>query len=444
VGIILLFIEGFIGLTLQSMFFRQLSPETGTSSPVIAIIIGFFLGALSLGYAFGGKERKFPLKTFAYNLIFTGILSGIALSSTFISLYFNEMTQLNIPRLLALTIYSSVFVSFVAFFMGQSLPLIMQYKTYGKTASNKGGNAMFISTLGSTLGATLPVIYVTPVIGATATVGVTVALCFIIGLALLKNIKTTLIILPFIVVSMATLFTPYLKGNFTSTAFMDIYLEHDADGDRLLFANGLVMSAMDSEGNNTVAYIDKFHHEIKRQKIKDSEILVLGAGAFMAHLGDESNNHYTYIDIDENLLTWARENFGLKDDKISFIVDDARSYMNSLKDNSVKVILLDVYGSRYSLPEHLLTKEFFEVLRSKLENNGVLMFNAIYDPQFKTKLSRTLHNTVNSVFPYCHTSQVTDELKIANMDYTCFAIKGTESEVYLDDTRDVKGGPWGF
>lgn len=441
---LLLFLEGFIGLTYQSMFFRQLNPEVGGSSPVIAVILGAFLGFMSLGYFTGGIKRKKPMRALAYNLVFVGVVAAIGLSSTFIALFFANLAELGFSRMLSLTIYSLIFTGSIAFIMGQSLPLIMQHKTYGDTASKKGGNALLLSTLGSTLGATIPAIYITPVIGATATVFVAVALSFIIGIVLIKNLKITLAITPFVILSSFTLFLPYLNNNFTSTAFMDIYLIKEPSGEKKMFANGLVMSSIDENGDNTISYIDEFQRTIKRQKIHDKDIVVLGAGAFMAHHGDENNNSYTYVDIDENLLSWAEDNFGTEIENINFVVDDARNYMNSASDNSVDVVLLDVYGSRYSLPEHLLTKEFFDVLKRKIKHGGVFMFNAIYDPQFKDELSRTLHATVLNTFPFCQTTQVTDDINVANIHYTCFVRKNDKNDIYVDDTRDISNNLWGI
>lgn len=445
----LLFIEGFIGLTYQLFFFRQLTPAVGSSSSVDAWVIGIFLGALSIGYFTGGKTHKDPLNKFGKNLMLTAIVGGIFMSSPFIDMYFQSLVSIGTPRLLALVMYTFFAVCPIAFFMGQALPLIMQRKAVGKTSAEKSGNAFALSTVGSMAGAIIPITFITPVIGATATLAANTFLATVIGLCLIRKSPIGKIITYAVgaILAHAILLTPYWllpKGQFTSSVYADIYLlesEYRGVKERILYANGSYMSTQDMHGNNNSSYIDAFQDKVVSLGIEEQDILVLGAGGFMAHSKNPGNNRFTYIDIDGALKAWAEKYFGFDPKTAKVVIDDARSYMLSQENNSIPVVFMDVFSARFDSPEHLMTKEFFALIKEKLSPDGVMIFNSIQNSTFNSDMAKRLHLTVQSVFDFCHIKQVTPGVAVANIQYTCFNIKHNEP-IYTDDKNTISKDAW--
>jgi spermidine synthase len=440
----LLFIEGFIGLTYQIFFFRQLTPQVGSSSMVDAWTIGAFLGALSLGYFAGGKKADEPLSKFGRNLLITAIVGGVGMSSPFMSLYFSAVSP-SLGIMPGLVLYALLVVTPIAYLMGQSLPLLMQVSKWGRTDAEKGGNALSLSTIGSMAGAIVPITFLAPAIGATATLLLNTSLAITVGLFLYRKKKRAwFILLPISIFAQMFLLFPYWglsDGKFTSTAYSDIFIIHEKNGGRMMFANGLIMSSQDKAGINTTAYIDHFQSTVSRLELQNKNILVLGSGGFMAHSKNPGNNNFTYVDIDSELADWATEHFLFKEELVNVVVDDARRYLINSEDLTWDVILVDTYGSRYSVPEHLITIEFFNLLRSKLKRNGLFMMNSIQDPIFKSKYSRNIYNTVHHAFDYCHVVHVSPSIKISNVHYTCFNEEDTNA-IYQDDKHNASFEIW--
>ncbi len=438
-----LFAEGFIALTYQLLFFRQLTPSVGSSSVVDAWIIGSFLGAMGLGYLAGGKTSSAPMLQFGKNLLYTAFIAGIGASSLFITGYFQAMSDI-MPLLYALILYSILIIAPVAYFMGQSLPLLLQQSKWGETTAEKGGNALSLSTYGSMAGAIIPVTFLTPILGASGTLALNIMFATILGTYLLFTENKGARHLPILAVfGFVFTLSPYFSmqdGKFTSTQYSDILLLED-ESERYMYANGLIMSSQYKNGINSADYLKVFQHSLTQQKVAEQDILVLGAGGFMAHTEDLGNNRYTYVDIDSDLIGWAEKHFNFKEDGVNIVVDDARHFMLKQNDDQWPVIYLDTYGSRFSIPEHLVTREFFALAHDKLSKNGLLMFNIIMDPQFDSVYSRRIHATVQSVFPFCHIVQVTPDQNIANLHYTCFANKNPEG-IYVDDKHNISHDVW--
>jgi spermidine synthase len=440
----LLFIEGFIGLTYQIFLFRQLTPSVGSSSVTDGWIVGVFLGALSLGYFVGGKPTKEPLKKFGLNLVYTAIIGATAMSSFFIHTWFSTASPL-MGRMPSLVFYCLIFVGPIAYYMGQSLPLLMQKSEWGDVASERGGNALFVSTLGSMVGAIIPISIIAPHIGATYTLAINTFVAAAIGFYLCFSFKKIITLLPLVLIAHTVLLAPYLfmkEGRFTSTEYSDIYFYESMEKKvKYLFANGLVMSSQGDDGKSASPYVEAFINQMDKLGVEESNVLILGSGGFMAHRSDKGNNTFTYVDIDSSLADWAEDHFGLEKNEIEIVVDDARAYLLSQADQKWDLIYLDTYSSPYSTPEHLMTVEFFNLVKNKLKPEGLLMFNAIHNTKFKTRFSKGIHGTVHKIFPYCHIIPVSRQQELSNIHYTCFN-SDSNSLSYTDERNSISVDNW--
>ena len=130
------------------------------------------------------------------------------------------------------------------------------------------------------------------------------------------------------------------------------------------------------------------------------DILVIGSGGFtFGH--DDSNNLYTYVDINEDLKAIA-EQYILKEpigENKKFVPLPARAFLNDTN-KTYDVIFIDAYLGGASIPEHLVTQEFFLQVKSHLKNNAVLVTNLILSPHFNNQFTRNIDNTIRSIFPH--------------------------------------------
>jgi spermidine synthase len=125
-------------------------------------------------------------------------------------------------------------------------------------------------------------------------------------------------------------------------------------------------------------------------------VLVIGLGG-----GTMSNTiHQLYphakidnVEIDPAVITVARNYFGfVENDNVRSIVQDGRIFVKraALKKQQYDWIILDAFNGDY-IPEHLMTKEFFQEIRALLSDKGVLAANTFSVSKLYRHESATYH-----------------------------------------------------
>lgn len=137
-----------------------------------------------------------------------------------------------------------------------------------------------------------------------------------------------------------------------------------------------------------------------------STVLMVGLGAGTAQRAFE---HYypeikvTTIEIDPTVLRVAKSFFQFKESaRQKVIVEDGRLFLRR-NTSRYDAILLDAYvQGRYgsSIPQHLATREFFEIVKSRLTTNGVVAFNVIGSLSgSRAGITGAIYRTLKAVFP---------------------------------------------
>src|SRR5260370_10016679 len=108
-------------------------------------------------------------------------------------------------------------------------------------------------------------------------------------------------------------------------------------------------------------------------------------------------------EIDPLVVQVARQFFDFKEsDRQKVQVSDGRVF---LRRNTAKrdLIILDAYTQgRYgsAIPQHLATKEFFELVRDRLTTNGIVAYNVIGSlHDWHAEIADAIYNTLKTVFP---------------------------------------------
>lgn len=104
-------------------------------------------------------------------------------------------------------------------------------------------------------------------------------------------------------------------------------------------------------------------------------VVGLGIGVMAAYA--EPDTHFEFYEIDPLVEDLAREHFTyLKDcgESCSVKVGDGRLLLEDVPDGHYDVLFLDAYNSD-SVPTHLLTREALQLYLSKIDDDGVLVFN---------------------------------------------------------------------
>jgi spermidine synthase len=106
------------------------------------------------------------------------------------------------------------------------------------------------------------------------------------------------------------------------------------------------------------------------------------------------NVSVTSAELDPTVLELAQKYFGIKNEPNFEVVNrDGRIFLNESKDR-YDIILIDAYRGPF-VPFHLLTKEFYTIVKNHLAEGGVVAQNV--EPS--TMLFDSAVKTINSVFP---------------------------------------------
>ena len=99
-------------------------------------------------------------------------------------------------------------------------------------------------------------------------------------------------------------------------------------------------------------------------------------------------------ELDPDVIRLAQKYFGVEQsDRLKIHPQDGRLYLNRVKD-TYDLVLVDAYRGPF-VPYHLLTKEFFALIKSRLSPTGVVVQNI--EPT--TMLLDSAIVTIRSVFP---------------------------------------------
>ena len=100
------------------------------------------------------------------------------------------------------------------------------------------------------------------------------------------------------------------------------------------------------------------------------------------------------VEIDPAVLSVARDYFSfIENDKVTSSVQDGRIFIKraAIKKKKYDWIILDAFNGDY-IPEHLLTKEFFEEVKGVLADGGVVAANTFSSSKLYEHESATYHS----------------------------------------------------
>jgi spermidine synthase len=124
-------------------------------------------------------------------------------------------------------------------------------------------------------------------------------------------------------------------------------------------------------------------------------MLGLGGGSISAYLGRFIPAAFvTTVEVDPGVISAAKTYFGLREtERVRFRPGDGRVLLNR-NNERYDLILLDAYRGGY-VPFHLLTREFYALVKERLAPGGAAAFN-VHDG---TKLYASTLRTLAQVFP---------------------------------------------
>lgn len=453
----LVFFSGAIVLLVELVGFRMFAPYFGNTLYASSSVLGVVLAALAFGYIWGGQlGDKNPTRT-QLSVLF--LLSAVSL--VFLRVGIDEI----LPRLgyelfftVGPLILSLILLAPVSFFLGSLAPFVVAFAHASMPERGIGkltGELSFASTIGSIVGSLISGFVLLPRFSQTSLIGVSALLVLLVALALAyqnrsffkKIIPQALVLLVILYVWTFMLSADTeqgevarLEGTYSRISVIDT--TYKGEDTRFLRLDRNSSSAMYLNSDELVFDYTKFYELYTLLERKSNNTLVLGAGAFSvpkALLADEELELVEVIDIEPKLYPVSKEYFKLPDDaRLVFKATDARRHLVE-SDLEYDLIFGDVYQTLYSIPEHLATKEFFELTRSRLSTDGIFMVNVIGDLA-RTQPSHTLsiYKTFAEVFPENIFVATEDNDQITTQNVVLIGFTDSEDkETVLANTNDI-------
>jgi predicted membrane-bound spermidine synthase len=408
---------------------RVLAPFIGTSTYIWTSLIGVILGALSLGYWFGGRMADRVPKA---SVLATAILAAAGLIAVTILVKDPFLTAiaafpagLEIKAVIAAQILfapASVALGFVT-----PYAVKLRMDSLGE-AGRTVGRLYALSTIGSIVGTFAAGFVLLPFLGSNRTLYLITTTLVIVTLLLIpfrldrKNVGVILVLLLAIAANELTSYAMYRSIGYedidTEYSRVRVFRTTDPTTEReieaMTFDPHSTQSAMFTDSDDLVFQYTKFYHLIRALKPNFQRSLMIGGAGYSlpkAYLATYPNAMLDVVEIDPTLTDIARRRFRLKDDpRLRIFHEDGRVFLNQAEPASYDVVMMDAFGSLFSVPYQLTTVEAVTQIHKTLKDDGVVVFNIGSAIRGDGSLFlQAEFATYKQVFPYVHLFKVRPE-----------------------------------
>ena len=433
----LLLVEGYCALAVEMIALRALVPVAGHSVAVTSLVVTAFLAALALGYRAGGGFAGDAREKVARNLAAAGAWSAFWLSRFGVGLAFEATAAL--PPLAQVAVYAVAGVGPVAYLLAQAV-VVLVASAGPATAPGKAGAAFAASTLGNVAGGLATALVVMQHVGVAGAVALVAGLLLAAALAAWERPGWRLWAAGVVVAGVVGANLAVERNAYVlTTAHADYAIEADAGGARTLRVNGQNASREDGAGAGH-AYVEWIEDQVYGGAPEGSpvRVLVIGAGGFTFGRGrPEGAAGIVFVDVDPRLAPVADAFLAPFRRRGRYEAMDGRAYLLR-HEEPFDAIVLDAYADRTATPAHLLTREFFALVRSRLKQDGTLYVNLIVAPE-PDRLSTRADRTLRSVFAACRTQELGEASRWRNRVYACpRTVLDGDQTVYSDADARVQ------
>ncbi len=440
--------EFFAGMSVMAVELgasRLLAPYFSSSQIVWTIIIGTIMIAMALGNIYGGKsadKSPNPDKLYGRILIAAVWIALIPVAGKYIVLGISALLIFTVNNnFLIIAAFCACMVIFVfpLFLLGTVTPSLAKYSVSSLDDSGRTvGTLGAFNTIGSIIGTFVPTFVTIPAVGTSITflifAGILIVLSVIYFVSSRAGYKK-------IIISGVIFVSCCVFGHGDSFAFWqkDLtyegesiynYLQVSEDDKQVSLSTNVlfgVQSVYMKDDTLTGLYYDYAMAAplMVPDKNPDSmEVLILGMGTgtyatqCRKYFGDMNIEG---VEIDEKITKLSRKYFALPDD-INVTTYDGRAFLNA-SDRKYDVIMVDAYQD-ITIPFQMSSVEFFRLVKSHLNENGVMVVNMNMRGNDDGDINQYLADTISSVFGNVYTVEVDNS---------------TNRELFASDNNDMMG-----
>lgn len=423
------FVCGAVVMIYEIIGSRVVSPFIGPSTYVWTSLIGVILASLSLGYWLGGRiaDKRPDIKILALVIFLAGGLVSLTIlvKDVILATVASAPTGLEIKSLLAAVLLfapASIALGFVT-------PFAIRLKMRSVTDSGRTvGRLYALSTIGSIAGTFAAGFFLIPFVGTNRTLYLIAASLIVVSLSLapFAFTRTTFAGLALLVLGITgNELTRYyqlrakgLRDVDTEYSRIQIFPATDAKTGRRIRAMAtdpyFVQSIIYLDGDELFAKYTRFYHLLRHLRPDFQHTLMIGGAGYsfpQDYLRTYRNASIDVVEIDPKMTEIAREYFRLTDDpRLNIFHEDGRVFLNRTEPGIYDAVLMDAFGSLFSVPYQLTTIEAVRHLSRVLDDKGVAVFNL--GSAIRGDNNRFLQAelaTYKTVFPNVHLFKVNED-----------------------------------
>jgi spermidine synthase len=419
-----IFFSGLTTLGVEMAASRLLGNVFGTSNIVWASIIGLILIYLAVGYFLGGKwaDRSGNETTFYTIIIWSAISTALVpvLSRPVLRLAANAFDELQLGILFGSFTSVLILLAIPMTLMGTASPFAIRLAIQDTgSVGSISGRIYGISTIGSFIGTFLPALLLFPTIGTYRTFLLFAFVLVIIGLIGLRLCSGWRKTLAYIWVPLAIIALSIwgLGGTDKASAGQIYETESSYNYIQVLEKDGFRMLRLnEGQGVHSIwhptrlSYLGPWQQVLAApyfnappyapENVERMAIVGLAAGT-TARQAEEAYEDIKIdgYEIDPKIVDVGREYFDMNQENLNVYVQDGRWGLAHSKEK-YQIISMDAYRPPY-IPYHLTTREFFQIARDHLTDDGVLVLNVGRAPNDRRMID-ALSTTLLTIFPDVH------------------------------------------
>ncbi|HET7707556.1 MAG TPA: fused MFS/spermidine synthase [Thermoanaerobaculia bacterium] len=423
---------GAVLMALEVAAFRIIGKTFGTALTETTTVIAVFLAAMSIGYYLGGRvvDGRPQMSTLAWTLVLAAppMLAVVQFDAFLTESIGRSAIAPSLHTLVATTVLFAIPTTLLAAIS----PIAVRLLSHGTMHSGRvAGAVSAMSTAGSIAGTVVTAFVLIDVIGSIritvvllAATSLVLALC--LGLSSVSRVRTSgtpiwargpvvVGVVSGVLIGALTLDRIGARSVVRTSDRARVLFERDTPyhrvrvierppGIRDLFIDATLQSIMrlDQADLRGLEYEEYKHFaKIARPGIKRVLAIGLGGGTsarqFTEYYPDVT---FEAVEIDPVVADAAQKYFGVQPgERLRIHIGDGRTFVRK-SSQRYDMISVDAYTrGRYgsTIPPHLVTKEFFEEVSKRLEDNGIVHFHSYAGRN--SLFSRAVYKTMASVFP---------------------------------------------
>ena len=453
---ITVFLCGALGMALELVAARILSPYVGSSNLIWTTIIGIMLTSMSIGYWLGGKivdkkEDKNLLSLFLLaGAFFTSIIPILE------TLLVKPLSSITNELVLVAIICSSIVFGIPSFILAMVSPFAV--KLEDKTHEDIGrtsGKISSLSTIGSIVGTFVAGFLLIPNLGVRFLILIITVVLFVLSFMMFdkKNAKYCACMIACLLALVGLNY--YGKVIFdknnpdiiedVDSEYSRIWIKKVSAGDinyKTMQVDTGLESYINQETNEMGAaylyYYDLFDYYNKDAK----STLMIGGAAYTYptyYLNKYQDKTIDVAEIDEKMTELAVNDFGLdiNNPRLTIYHQDGRSFLNSTK-NKYDTILIDAFKG-LNAPFELTTYEALQKAKNALNENGIVITNIISSLEGKEDdFIKYEYATYKAVFPEVKLFKVRDLENSSRQNLILVGFKNGDNNINEEKYNEYK------